>query len=320
LLHCAHELHVRWDLTQCLHLVYLCERLLQCFNDRGAKFHLIAFDEYDALYASAPQLRLARSILLQRLEAASAQHGFHFKRFDDWTRTGKGSYVEYHSRHLPEFVLVNDGEQLAGLAPTEFQLQSSTDRHRLLDTKSDAAAAAMQLFAAVVIGLKTHVVFNSRLVFKDNDILGFLCRAQSTRFVPSARYAPVSKRSRRCCLSRLPLPRRTWMYPSCSSTAPRLASSVSRDLLVIPSLAALLRTNPEYGDLIKGHIVTLVVVAPKVVIDNRGVGPITIMIIEICGPPSVIVIDYQKLSITANTGWARTVPHKHGPLEVKAPS
>jgi hypothetical protein len=253
------NVHVRWDLTQPLHIVYLAERLLARFAERGSRMHIIAFDSNAELYRDVPQLALIREVLSQRLASTAEANGFVFKKFPCWSTEGKQSYMEYHTRHLPEFVLINDGEQLAGIAPSEFT--ASAKQPAPFGPRANDFAAVFRYFAAFVIGMRTHVVFTSRLLFKDNDILGFVVRARSDRFVPLSTCLPLLRQVR------AGLPHTAVELVEMEDTVSALTTYAdkcevkftTRDFLTLSTLVDVARDHEALVPLVKAHLVANIV-------------------------------------------------------------
>jgi superfamily II RNA helicase len=259
LLECASNLNVRLDLVQPLHIVYLAESLLRKFLSRGGKFHVVYFERNQAVYSQVPQLAAARCILAERLRKSADAHGFHFKHFASWSHSGKHSYAEYHARHQPEFVLVNDGEQLAGINASELKMTSG-DNTEILGKRSNRFRQVLRMFAATVIGLRTHVVFTSRLLFKDNDILGFVIRAQSRRFVPLAKCLDVL---RSACASLLGTADEGLDIEDTIAAISAHAEKhelvlTTREYVMLPALATVLEENPDMRGLVQAQLVALV--------------------------------------------------------------
>ena len=290
--------HVRWDAVQSMHVIYLAERLLTQLLQRGAKFVVVAFDCHARLWHRAPQFAAVRWLLLERLTEAASRvgSGFEVKRFAEWW--GK-EYREYHERAMPEFVLINDGEQFAtpkghlfaNPGAAEFRPPASvgaTTPDALLLPEADGAlfVTMLRLFQLFTVSQRAHVAFTSRLVMKDNGVLAFVTRAYSGRFVPAGRLAPFLVSVAEGLLAAVPP-----VVPPLSDDEKALVNAVhdhnekanlaltTREIVAVLGMAAALKAVPAddpdcFHTWVKLHIMANVV-ARSLPLAQRAIAPAT---------------------------------------------
>lgn len=233
--------HVRLDAVQSLHVVYVVERYLNNLLLRGGKFHIVFFKSNERLWQRAPQLLAVRQVIQQRLTAAADRNGFVVKQFDSWVGVGKGSYEEYHQRHMPEFVLATDAEELT---PGIDEFRTCTAVPNAFPIASPTTVATLRLFILRIIGLRTHIVFTSRMIFKDNDALGFVIRAMSSRFVPAAQLQPVVQAFFDGSAAPAALPALSTEFDALMDFSENKGVKLfTRDFVVLPSIAAVLKLD-----------------------------------------------------------------------------
>lgn len=235
---------VDWTCTQPMLVVFLAEQLLSRLANRGGKFQVIFFDCHQWIWNDRPQFSLIRQLLVNHLNSSS---NVEVQNFSNWWELKK-SYKSYHSRFMPEFVLVNDGEQFP----------------RLLGESIAADALVMyRAFFVSVVASRSHIVYTSRLCFRNNAALAFVVRAKSDRFVPAASCIPCLQE---ICTS---LDSQHQSHSNeASSTAFNALMDLSesqslklaaREVLSIVAMVEVLKSNKQFASHAKAHVATLFV-------------------------------------------------------------
>lgn len=185
LLHVVTNRHVNWELSQTVHVVYLALQLLHDLASRGGRYHVVFFESNEWIWAHAPQKRLLRAVLRLALKqrAKEPEAPFSVFEFPDW-------HGEKFSQHVdafqPEFIYLNDGEQVADDAATLIEGEVTADAK----TSRDAAVRMLHKMVAAFLSRGVHVAFNSRLIHKDNAIVAFVARS-TAKVPPDAPDAPT---------------------------------------------------------------------------------------------------------------------------------
>eukprot|EP00756_Hemistasia_phaeocysticola_P039511 Hpha_TRINITY_DN16820_c2_g1::TRINITY_DN16820_c2_g1_i1::g.151420::m.151420/K20103/DDX60; ATP-dependent RNA helicase DDX60 len=159
---------------QVLHLIYLCEQVISEFRLRGGKgsqITVVWFDSGRALYVRDSSKLLARECFLRHLIATASAKTHTFRRFPSWWHPSWRACLD---EIKPACVLLNDAEQVADVL-------SISD-----GGAADAAHAETYVRGLMldVVCQHYHVVYNSRVVRKDNFMHGFTIRSVSNRFGP----------------------------------------------------------------------------------------------------------------------------------------
>ena len=199
--------HVDWEIPQVVHVAHLVRKILHGYKARGGHFHVVEFDCNRFYWQNSPSKLMLRDVItahLNTLSKANTPQEFHYKRFPNWWEEGKNSWKQYVRRYGPEFVVVNDGEQLLpadAAASKTFSLvlddKDAEERGKqiLLDSAETGRDAVTMLrsFVMSLIADRIHVVFSSRQVYKDNAIVAFVIRAHSSKFRPLTALMPCAE-------------------------------------------------------------------------------------------------------------------------------
>ena len=190
--------NVDWSLMQSLHVAYIAHKFIMDFKTLGAKIHIAFFDCHDWFWAKNPQMRLIRNIVKQLLATRAEQPDAPFAFFNFASYYG-GKFKAYLDLHSPEFIVLNDGEEMTAAPIDEESAKNAAQAKKVPNFKSvlgceahgAKAAAALHRMMVHFVANRIHVVYSSRLVHKDNNIFGFTVRASSAFFVPFEPLCPI---------------------------------------------------------------------------------------------------------------------------------
>lgn len=184
-----------WDLTQPLHVMYNAQALLHRMQSRGARFHVIFFENQLWFWKRAPQKLFIRENLRLALMHAAANPASTLV-VDCFESYHCPAFEAYVQQHEPEFFLVSDGEQLG----------HSSELHRLYENHpADAATEAMQLkcpyrsyvedeahgdtislyyhcLQSWAIAHRVKVGYSSRIISRENAIIVFAVTIDSSYY------------------------------------------------------------------------------------------------------------------------------------------
>ncbi|KAK2572326.1 putative ATP-dependent RNA helicase DDX60 [Acropora cervicornis] len=92
---------------QFLHLIYLLERFLQHFTDKGGVFHIVFFKDMETIWKTQPSMLLARQTLILHL-----QHNTSFTVVTSIDHFWGEEWKEYVQDQMPAFMLLTDAENI----------------------------------------------------------------------------------------------------------------------------------------------------------------------------------------------------------------
>ncbi|KAK2572321.1 putative ATP-dependent RNA helicase DDX60 [Acropora cervicornis] len=92
---------------QFLHLIYLLERFLQHFTDKGGVFHIVFFKDMETIWKTQPSMLLARQTLILHL-----QHNTSFTVVTSINHFWGEEWKEYVQDQMPAFMLLTDAENI----------------------------------------------------------------------------------------------------------------------------------------------------------------------------------------------------------------
>ncbi|XP_044173202.1 probable ATP-dependent RNA helicase DDX60 isoform X1 [Acropora millepora] len=92
---------------QFLHLIYLLERFLQHFTDKGGVFHIVFFKDMETIWKTQPSMLLARQTLILHL-----QHNTSFTVVTSINHFWSEEWKEYVQDQIPAFMLLTDAENI----------------------------------------------------------------------------------------------------------------------------------------------------------------------------------------------------------------
>eukprot|EP00796_Vickermania_ingenoplastis_P006046 gene6046-4347_t len=186
--------HVDWDLTQTLHVHHNAQSLLYRLQSRGARFHVVFFEQQRWFWEKAPQKLLMREslrLVLEEVATSNPQCGFRVETFKNFADPAFLQHVEAYD---PEFILMSDGEQLgeptwlqsiyhnteADVEQDEFK---STYRSLVDDEKlGNDVAFYYRCFHLWAQAKRMKVAYSTRIVIRENAVIVFTASVRSAHF------------------------------------------------------------------------------------------------------------------------------------------
>ncbi|ORC93363.1 ATP-dependent DEAD/H RNA helicase [Trypanosoma theileri] len=200
---------VDWDLIQPLHVIYNAQKLLSDLESRGARFHVVFFDNALWMWEKAPAKLFLRENLRLTLLSVSNNNTDADLTVENFPSYYSEEFEEYVGIWEPEFLLMSDGEQLGSLTPfQEFFVKpreenvetgkndnvngnSTINPYRikrsyrsLVDDEKVGNKAAMyfrcmQLWATT---RRLKIAYSSRLIYRENAIIVFTVPVDGSSF------------------------------------------------------------------------------------------------------------------------------------------
>lgn len=186
--------HVDWDLMQPLHVHHNAQALLYRLQSRGARFHIVFFDNQRWFWEKSPQKLLMREslrLVLMEVAESNALCGFSVFNFPSFSST---QFVTHTETYDPEFILMSDGEQLGSpnwlmsmYHNTEVEVQQddfkSLYRSLVDDEKvGEEVSLYYHCFLLWAQARNVKVAFSSRVVARENAVIVFTATVRSAQF------------------------------------------------------------------------------------------------------------------------------------------